>query len=514
MYRNRSVLGLVLLALGGVAALLRLPGLGHASLWWDECHTLSMAQFVGRAELPALLRAFARGLSTYFLLLVPWVTAATSEALLRMPSVLGGCLLVLALWWLGREVGGATVGWWSGVAGALSPFLVWHSREARWYSWTWLLVALSGACLFRAVRNGDWRWLGAFVALGLAASSTFWPAVTIPCTGLLWVLGTRRFRARFVDSWGRLGLGARTRTLVWVGCCAAALLTWGWLSLGRPVLREGVQGYHFSNVGGPSPYAVAYTGVAFATGYTLGPGPSEWHTLSLRSVTPLDLLLIALGVASLLVLLAVGVHTLWRERGSEVTGTVIGLAVLPPLVVVLACALTDHTYAPRYAGISYPFVLVLSVVSLETLRLKRVVGAVAVLLAALQMGALWNLHFSTRYEREDVRSAAAYVESRVRMGEAVLVFGGIDVPWRHYYNGVVAARIVYAARAGAWSRESVRSSLSGATAVWAVSGRLWDEPGSEELMAEVVAWGDETDRAGFAGGVEVLRYSPAGGSVP
>jgi 4-amino-4-deoxy-L-arabinose transferase-like glycosyltransferase len=470
-----------------------------------------VVQAVARADLAVQARALARGLSTYFLVLAPWATAETSEGLLRLPSAVAGCLLVLAVAWLGREVGGPVAGGWAGLAATLSPFLVWHAREARWYSLTWLLVTAALACLFRAARNGDWRWLGAFVVFGMAGSSTFWPAVVVPVTGLLWLVGARGLRTRFTDSWNRLGAGTRAVTLAAVGGCVVVLAAWSWSTLAAPLLRGGWKGYGFMNVGGPDPLAVAYTAVAFATGYTIGPGPSEWHTLSAGGVAPIDLLLLALGVLGAAGLLVLGLMRLRTEAGSGPARMALDLVVAPLGVLVIACVATHHTYAPRYAGIAYPLVLVTFGAALAGRQRRRLTWTLAGALAALQLGSLWNLHFNDRYQREDARSAAAYVGSRVGEAEAVLVFGGIDDPWRHYYRAAVPSRILHVSGgAAARSEEIIQTAFRGSRAIWVVSGRLWEEPGSEDLMALVAGWGVEAERVAFAGGVEVRRYAAPG----
>jgi hypothetical protein len=185
---------------------------------------------------------------------------------------------------------------------------------------------------------------------------------------------------------------------------------------------------------------------------------------------------------------------------------------VPLVLIVAACALTDHTYAPRYAGIVYPVVLAAAGAALAGTDRRRLAWTLAGALAALQVVALWNLHFNGRYAREDVRSAAAYVAGRAKEGEAVFVFGGIDDPWRHYYRARGPFRILHAsAGAATRSEEIIRAATDGCRAIWVVSGRLWEEPGSEELMAIVSAWGEEAERVVYPGGVEVRRYVPRGG---
>ena len=89
-----------------------------------------------------ILQAVSKGLSTYFLLLAPWVQRNTPEWAVRFPSALAGVALVIVLALLGREIGGSALGWKLGILAAISPLMVWHSREARWYALTCLLVGV------------------------------------------------------------------------------------------------------------------------------------------------------------------------------------------------------------------------------------------------------------------------------------------------------------------------------------------------------------------------------------
>jgi mannosyltransferase len=498
-------LGFVLLA-----AAIRLPGLGRASLWWDECNSVRVAEAIAAASPARVLAAIGRGLSTYFLMLAPWTDRTTTEWVVRLPSVAAGVGLVLALLWFGREIGSPRLGVVLGFAGAVSPFLVWHAREARWYSFTWTLIAVGAACFVRALRTGSRTWVSACLASGLLAASTFAPAIVTVGVEMLWLAGRRRPAPPGPAEATRPGIRRRMTATVVIAILAITGGLWIWLTVLQPALDGGPEGYRFRNVGGPKPAPVAYTAVAFATGYTLGPGPLEWHTVDPRSMAPAELGLLALGAIILMALAGAGFRTLWRTAPAPIATAVLTLAVVPPLVILAACYWTQHAYAPRHTGIAIPFVLALAGAAFTAGRPGRRAAIAGVVLIGLQALALWNLHADPRYLREDIRDAARLVASRAAPDDQVLVFGGIRLPWEHYYRGDAAWTMVYARGSGASSPDRVVRLIEGRRHVWTVEGRLWEEPGSEALIAVVGERARRLESHALAGGVRVSGYGVTG----
>ena len=57
---------LAILGIATLSAVIRLPNLGRASFWWDECITVRLIRSVNEASPLVLLNAVSKGLSTYF----------------------------------------------------------------------------------------------------------------------------------------------------------------------------------------------------------------------------------------------------------------------------------------------------------------------------------------------------------------------------------------------------------------------------------------------------------------
>lgn len=490
--------------IGCLALCLRLPRLGAASLWGDECHSLRMAIAAGQVSAWRLAHAVSGGFSTYFLLLAPYAGREVSEWALRLPSVLAGALLPAAMVMLGREVGTGRQAWLLGIASAVSPFFVWHSREARWYPLTWLLVGIGALAFVRFLRRRRGLDLLVLLMTGLLAASTYPPAallLVVEIALLILGAGERRSALGWPGEWRCV----RPLHIAAVVCLIAGSL-WAWRTLIGPAVREGAAGYRFRNLGGPDPWAAAYTVVAWSTGYTLGPGPYEWHTLRPGELAIADAAMLAAGSIALLALVAVGVVGLARRHGRFLALAFVILAALPPAVLIAAGRWTGHVYAPRHSGLSCLFVLCLVTAGLEHGKQRRSVRALAGVLFGLQIVSLHNLYVDPRYSREEVRGAARLVESQESRHDLVLIFGGLRDPWEHYYNGVALWRKVDPRDHEKWSAEGLRKRLERHAVVWTVQGRVWETPGVEALLASVREWGHPTAERRFPGGVVVTRY--------
>jgi mannosyltransferase len=174
---NRASLALPA-AIGALALLLRLHGLGDKPFWLDEVATLRRAT----ATIPDLVLDSLHNnhYPSYFLML--WVVAkiGTSQWLLRLPSAVFGAIAASLTCAIGRSVKDSRSGAVAGLLMAFSPFEVQFGQEARSYTLVacLILIALSGlvrlaqepaaaALPFR--RGGASR--GAWIAYGLGTAA-------------------------------------------------------------------------------------------------------------------------------------------------------------------------------------------------------------------------------------------------------------------------------------------------------------------------------------------------------
>lgn len=205
----------IILALLGVATVLRAFALGYEALWCDEAYTALTV----RAPLAAMMERLwaVDDAPPLFYILEKLQTSifGDNEASLRSVSVGAGVLSVaLVLWFARQRRAGSDL--WGATFLAIATTGIFHSRQARSYSV--LFLAATGLVLSaRAMLSGQKR---AGLLLLLSSSTlclTHHVGVILVLTSLvLWPLGTKR----------------RPSLRVWVGWHAPALLIWATLWLG------------------------------------------------------------------------------------------------------------------------------------------------------------------------------------------------------------------------------------------------------------------------------------------
>src|SRR5205085_11350120 len=141
-------------ALVVLAAALRFVTIASQSYWVDEATTVQELHL----SFGAMLHAVATNESTpplYYALAWVWAKVfGTGEAGLRSLSALAGVGVVPVLYFAGRELGSRRAGILAALLGALSPFLIWYSQEARAYMLFAFLCGLSLLFFSRALYRG------------------------------------------------------------------------------------------------------------------------------------------------------------------------------------------------------------------------------------------------------------------------------------------------------------------------------------------------------------------------
>jgi mannosyltransferase len=151
---------IVLAAILLIAAVLRLYQLGQSSLWYDEVVTMRLARTQSPLKLLRLLREIdATRAPLHPLLLQGWFKLfGPSDFAGRAFSVLCGTVAIAVVYWIGFQAFDVRTGLWAAWLSALSPPLVYYSREVRMYMWLLLVTCLAWAFLFSHARNPrHWR---------------------------------------------------------------------------------------------------------------------------------------------------------------------------------------------------------------------------------------------------------------------------------------------------------------------------------------------------------------------
>ncbi len=184
---GRWLVGLML-----VAALLRFITLSHQSLWLDE----SQAVHEVRLAFSPMLHAWSTtewNPPLYLLIAWPWAKLfGTGEVGLRSLSALLGVAVVPLLYLSGRELVSRRAGLAAAALGAINPFMIWYSQEAREYM---LLLVFCTASLWlfaRAWRAPSGRALAWWaLAAALALLTQYFAGFLIAAEGLLLVYRAR-----------------------------------------------------------------------------------------------------------------------------------------------------------------------------------------------------------------------------------------------------------------------------------------------------------------------------------
>ncbi len=188
--RRRRVLILsTLIAIMALGAVLRLEGLS-SSFWGDEVVTRE------RALEPVTSRLFRDVYPLYHLLAHGCLFLGDNEVTLRLPALAAGLAGILAVFFIVKSLYDPTAGLAAALVLAVSPFHVFHSHHARYYTLLMLFGLLSTWFLTRAAGHGGlWNWAGYAVCAFLALMSHvfFLPALAaMNVGGVLYLLTARR----------------------------------------------------------------------------------------------------------------------------------------------------------------------------------------------------------------------------------------------------------------------------------------------------------------------------------
>ncbi len=174
-HRDYLVVGLVLL----IALGLRFWQLGGKSLWVDECASWALAR-VPLAEMAA--NTTEKNPPLYYGLLHAWMRfAGTSETALRSLSVVFGIVAVVLCGWIGRLIGGRSLGILAMALMAVMPMPLEFSQTARGYTLFVSGALASFGCLLMWERDQSRRWAAGYVLTTLLMCYThyYWVFVVL-----------------------------------------------------------------------------------------------------------------------------------------------------------------------------------------------------------------------------------------------------------------------------------------------------------------------------------------------
>jgi hypothetical protein len=134
-----------------LSLLLRAPHLEHAGFYDEFYHTLAARSLLEVGSLASEAFTYQRAAVFSWGVAGSFAVFGESLAAARLPALVAGCLLVLAVWATGRRVAGVWAGRVAGLLLAFDPEAIFLSQISRFYSLQALAVLAGGAALYAAI---------------------------------------------------------------------------------------------------------------------------------------------------------------------------------------------------------------------------------------------------------------------------------------------------------------------------------------------------------------------------
>ncbi len=401
------LVALVLLLWLGYA--LRLYRLDYQSLWGDEV----IAAFVAGQDLGGLtLERAQRGnqVPLYYWGLHFWQSwTGEGDFALRFLSLALGMLVVPVLYQAGRRMAGAGAGLASAFLGALSPYYIYYSQEARMYGLTTLLSALVVYFCIRIAtgqRQGDQRlssYVGYTIAGALALYSFYFTGALLVAANLFLLPYLLWRQQNEVRLWLASQVAIVALFAPWL------ILSWPnwWLATGD-IARASVD--------------LLDVGRGLATAFGIGYAVDErqgWLAL----------------VPALLLL-----WSLWRLGATR--GALLLALLTMPTIIVYWVSFTPYLHWPRYFIAASPaFYLGVGVGLAGLEQRQRPLGALFILVLGLGVGlSLNNYYHDPRYARHDYRSQIKALDAGSLPTDALIINGPPRLLWLYdHYGGTLYA---------------------------------------------------------------------------
>jgi mannosyltransferase len=389
----------LLLAILLLAAFLRFYHLGAQSFWNDEGNSARLSE----RTVDLIIEGTASDIHPpgYYLLLHYWrAIFGHSEFALRALSAVAGLALVLFTYLLGRQLFGKATGLMAAFLGAISPFAIYYSQEARMYA---LLAALAAASTYLLLRILNLQSLVSskrtvtFVAYVLIAAAGLYTQYAFPFILLVHNLV-------FAVWWLAVARGSVARwhwLAVWIGVQVAVVALYlPWL----PIALRSVTGWPTAG----QVYALVPALLNVMRWLTVG------NTLELENAGPA---LIGAGA-----LLLAGLWPRKRQRFGVVS---LALYLLLPIALIFILDLYKEAWLKFLIVVLPPFHLLIArgIVNLAWLvgrdwrleigrfripNLQSLISLVILILASIAVfPSLHNLYFDSAYARDDYRQIAS-----------------------------------------------------------------------------------------------------------
>jgi mannosyltransferase len=392
-HRRFSPTFYIAVAITIVAALLRFCNLGKESIWHDEGFSISVAHLSWHA-LWRVVSTSEANMALYYLLLHVWTSFGESEVLVRSLSAVAGLLTLPVFFVLGRRMFNSRVALIASFLLATNAFHIYYSQEARGYSLAVLLTTLSSLFFIRGIESRTrWDWVWYVLTATLASYSHFFAWLII---GAQWI-------SLFALSPHSVPWRKFVASAVSIGCLCLPLFAYilrdnsghlDWAS--RPTFSDFFQmlgefaGLRFRLLG------VVFSAACFAAVFFAA---REWRSLTREFERWHFVFLLSWFVIP--VLLTFGISQ-WKP-----------------------------IYADRFLIVCLPAFLLLVSVGLSRISPRWAQVIIFLVIAIWTIRCLWR--YETEFEKEDWRSASAYVLSQETRADGLFFYLPFGQTQFNYY---------------------------------------------------------------------------------
>jgi O-antigen/teichoic acid export membrane protein len=393
-------------------------------IWVDEATSISQARMPFHQMIENIRTTDVHPPLHHALL---WLTVrllGSGQLAVRIPSIVAGTLLIGALYLVGRELYDRRAGLLAAALGAVAPFMVWYSQEARMYAFFMLFATLAVWAQVGALRHGKPRdWL----LYALATAAMLW-------TQYFTILPILVQQAGFLAvAWQRRRERPALMSLLAGWAAALAFVALAFLPL-WPILHDQLQAYKTrgssSLTGVPSQ---AGAGVSQASSHMSVYGAIAnfiWAVWGYHSDRTMAQIAALWPAAMLLALLMLG-----RGR-SRVSLLLVGVAVVPAAVLFAVGFHKRDLFEIRYFSAAVPALLLLFARVATSWTAGRVGRAAIalVLMGSMALGLVDQQLNGTNPRRYDFQGALSRVEHEMRPGDRVVYEPGFLQPVIRYYE--------------------------------------------------------------------------------
>jgi uncharacterized membrane protein len=353
-----------------------------------------------------------------------WLAWWDTDAAARWLSVLLGVAAIGCVCGIGRELAagtrhtvlptaGSAIGLAAAFLLAILPLHVDYSRFVRAYALFFLLVALALWLLLRAVHRDRRRdWCG-FALVSIVGAYTHYYFIVFLAVGLLVIVLDR----------GQLWIGRRAlATYAAIGLCGLPL---AWLLPGDFQFQTSLREPNRLDAA-----SFGYTYFSFFSGESLGPSTRELQTMSVREAASAAAPW-AIAIAAVVALLG---FEGWRAlRGRPALPILLALLLLPVLLVGGLGYVGGINYHVRFVlWVMIPLVVWLGAGLAAGWSKWHVRTGVAIFVCVSAI-AIYNRHAVSRYQIEDLRGAAAYLQTHGTAGDTVYIVSDYLADGVRYY---------------------------------------------------------------------------------